>query len=97
MKLENDRTYRVFHMLWYQGINAGSFITDLQVDEQKAYLVFQWTENHDGEYPSYRHEIAPRLLVPAKEQSHDFLIEAPVEIPESPTLTKIVEEAKHRR
>ena len=52
MELDTNRTYKVFHSLLYQGKNAGMFSTDLQWDEGAWYLVFDWTTNHDGEFPS---------------------------------------------
>ena len=97
MKHEEGRTYRVFHTLWYMNRNAGIFITDLQIDEGIPYLVFQWCENHDGEFPEYRHPIHPQILKPASCDAHDLMIEAPVEIPENPVLSRLIQEAKSRR
>ncbi len=82
------------HTIRYKEKNEGTFITDLQFDNDKCYLVFNWTINHDEEYPSYRHEIGPSLLVHAKSQKHDFLIEMPVEIPENLLLTKLIQKVK---
>ena len=97
MHLEEGHSYKVFHTLWYKNKNEGVFITDLQVDEGIPYLVFQWCTNHDGEFPEYRHPISPDLLRKTSGNAYDFLIEFPVEIPESPVLSKLIQEAKSRK
>jgi hypothetical protein len=97
MNIEPDKIYKVFHTIWYKGKNEGKFITDLQVEYGKYYLVFNWTTTHDGEYPSYRHEIDSSLLVPLGLPNQDFLIEMPVKLPDHPVLTKLIQEAKSRQ
>lgn len=97
MNIDPNKTYKVFHSLWYRGRNEGIFITDLQVDNGRYYLVFRWTTNHEGEYPSIRHEIDPSLLVPCKSDAQDFLIEMPVDIPENPLLAQLIQEVKRLR
>lgn len=97
MNIEPDKIYTVFHSLWYKGKNEGIFTTDLQFDGNKCYLIFEWAMNFHRKHPLFRHEISPKLLVPTPSAAHDFLIEMPVEIPENPVLTKLIQEAKSRK
>ena len=94
MNIDPSRIHKVKHQIWYREKNEGIFITDLQFDNDKCYLVFNWTINRDEEYPSYRHEIDPSLLVRVASSKYDFMIEMPVKIPENPLLTKLIQGAK---
>ena len=90
MTLDPTKTYKVFHTLLYRGKSEGIFITDLQYDEPDWYLVFYWCDRGEGYYPSLRHPIDSSRLRAAKSSSHDFLIEMPIEIPESDAMTEMI-------
>ena len=91
MKLDPDRIYKVFHTLWYRGQNVGLFTTDLQWDEGIWYLVFEWTTNHDGEFPSIRH---PAPMDDIQGTPEHMVFSRPVEIPEREDLTALIEQQK---
>lgn len=97
IKIDPNKKYTVFHALWYRNQNEGMFVTDLQFDFDGCFLVFEWKSGHEGEYPAYRHKINPSILVETPMATHDFLIQSPVEIPENPVLTKLIQEAKFRK
>jgi hypothetical protein len=94
MNLDPSRTYKVFHSLWYRGENAGLFSTDLQFDEGQWYLVFDWTTNHDGEFPSIRH---PAPMHDLQGSPDNLVFSRPVEIPENDDLTAMIDHAKKNK
>ena len=95
MTLDPTKTYKVFHTVWYDVKTVGIFVTDLQFDEDVWYLVFEWTTRYEGEYPPTRFPIDPSLLVPSRDQGHDFLLQEPVEIPTSTGMTDLL--SRHRK
>ena len=97
MTLDPNKVYKVFHTLVYRGQSEGIFITDLQYDEPDWYLVFDWCDRGEGFYPSLRYPIDVTQLRAAKSSAHDFLIEMPVEIPESDAMTEMIRNAKAGR
>ncbi len=94
MKLDESKIYKVTHTILYRGQNEGIFKTDLQFDEGLWYLVFEWTTNHDGEFPSVRHPVDPKDLKPFGDE---LLLEFPVEIPDHPFVTEAIAVAKDRK
>jgi hypothetical protein len=91
MKLDPTRTYKVFHSLWYLGKNAGMFKTDLQHDEGVWYIVFEWTTNHDGGFPSIRF---PAPMHDLQGTPDNLVFSRPVEIAENDDLTAMIEQQK---
>jgi len=81
MLLDPDKIYRVFHAASQNGKQMGMFISDLQEEEGRWYLVVEWQGNHDGEFPALRLEIDPRLLRSAPSPRHQFFLEHAVEYP----------------
>ena len=94
MTLDPNKIYKVFHSLFYQDRSEGIFITDLQYDEPDWYLVFEWSDRGEGDYPSLRYPIEISRLRAAQSSAHDFVIENPVEIPESEAMTEMIRNAK---
>ena len=82
--LDRTKLYKAHVLISYQGQTRHS-VTDLQCDEGQWYLVFEWTTNHDGEFPSLRHPVDEHLLKPL--QGDIVVIEFPIHIPESAEMT----------
>lgn len=75
MNIDPSRIHKAFHTVTFNGRFRGPFITDLQWDEGQWYLVFEWENNHDGEYPARRVPIETHLLQGGAPQ---YTVEAPV-------------------
>ena len=95
MTLDPSKIYKVTHSIQYRGRNEGIFKSDLQHDEDRWWVVLEWTTNHDGEYPSLRHPVEDHDLRPLGPA--EVLLECPVEIPEHPTATEVIATLKARR
>ena len=78
--LDPDREYKVWHTIEQNGKNLGHHISDLRIEDDIIYAVFEWMGTHDGEVPSVRVSLDPSYLDPLGGKA-DFLYQWPVVLP----------------
>ena len=80
--LDPLKTYRAWHLLEHRGMNLGHCITDVSVEDDIIYAVFEWMETHDGDVPTIRLPLDPQWLDAFQDEKADFLYQFPVVLPD---------------